>query len=87
MGDKQQTKQTTTTGPKERGASQVGTHGSTTTSQGGWNDRSPQERAGQGDMPMDRERTDMTQGDRTDPPQPSGTTPLERDQRPINQQR
>jgi hypothetical protein len=26
-------------------------------------------------------------GDRTKPPQPEGTTPLERDQRPINQSR
>ncbi len=28
---------------------------------------------------------DMTRGDRTDPAQPDGTTPFERDQRPINQ--
>jgi len=87
VGDQQKQKQTTTSGPRETGANQVGTHGSTKTSQGGWNDRSPQERAGQGDTEMDRERTEMTQGDRTDPAQPSGTTPLERDQRPINQQR
>jgi hypothetical protein len=44
----------------------------TKTSQGGWNDRSQRE---------------MEQGDRTKPEQPSGTTPLERDQRPINQSR
>ena len=30
---------------------------------------------------------DMEQGKGTDPAQPSGTTPLERDQRPINQSR
>ena len=30
---------------------------------------------------------DMEQGKATDPAQPSGTTPLERDQRPINQSR
>jgi hypothetical protein len=30
---------------------------------------------------------DATTGDRTKPPQPEGTTPLERDQRPINQSR
>jgi hypothetical protein len=29
----------------------------------------------------------MEQGKATRPPQPSGTTPLERDQRPINQSR
>ncbi|MGH2474314.1 MAG: hypothetical protein ACRDIL_03545 [Candidatus Limnocylindrales bacterium] len=44
----------------------------TKTSQGGWNDRSQRE---------------MEQGDRTKPEQPEGTTPLERDQRPINQSR
>jgi hypothetical protein len=30
---------------------------------------------------------DAAGGDRTKPPQPEGTTPLERDQRPINQSR
>lgn len=30
---------------------------------------------------------DMEQGKATDPAQPSGTAPLERDQRPINQSR
>lgn len=30
---------------------------------------------------------DMEQGKATDPAQPSGTKPLERDQRPINQSR
>jgi hypothetical protein len=30
---------------------------------------------------------DAESGDRTKPPQPEGTTPLERDQRPINQSR
>jgi hypothetical protein len=30
---------------------------------------------------------DAASGDRTKPPQPQGTTPLERDQRPINQSR
>jgi hypothetical protein len=30
---------------------------------------------------------DAESGDRTKPPQPQGTTPLERDQRPINQSR
>ncbi len=35
----------------------------------------------------DPARRDMQQGDRTRPPQPGGTTPLERDQRPIDQSR
>lgn len=30
---------------------------------------------------------DSARGERTKPPQPQGTTPLERDQRPINQSR
>jgi hypothetical protein len=34
-----------------------------------------------------QERGDATRGDRTKPPQPDGTTPLERDERPINQSR
>jgi hypothetical protein len=43
--------------------------------------------------PTDRDESqgqdvdEMTQGDRTRPAQPSGTTPLERDQAPINQKR
>ena len=39
------------------------------------------------DHAEDPARREMRQGDRTKPPQPSGTTPLERDQRPINQSR
>jgi hypothetical protein len=35
----------------------------------------------------DKHETDAASGDRTKPPQPQGTTPLERDQRPINQSR
>ena len=35
----------------------------------------------------DPETRAKQQGDRTDKAMPSGTTPLERDQRPINQQR
>jgi hypothetical protein len=35
----------------------------------------------------DPDRREMTQGDRTRPAQPVGTTPLERDQAPVNQKR
>ena len=35
----------------------------------------------------DPSRRDMHQGDRTRPPQPDGTTPLKRDERPIDQSR
>jgi hypothetical protein len=38
-------------------------------------------------MQQDRHGDDAASGDRTKPPQPEGTTPLERDQRPINQSR
>lgn len=46
-------------------------------------------------QPWDKDKTQdwekgtpgMEQGDQTKPPQPDGTTPLERDQRPINQSR
>ncbi len=44
----------------------------TTTSEGAWNDRS---------------QGDFQQGDRTDPAQPSGTSPLDKDQQPVNQNR
>lgn len=43
-----------------------------TTSEGAWNDRA---------------QRDMQQGDRTDPAQPSGTSPLDKDQQPANQGR
>lgn len=83
--DKDQTKQTTGSMPHE--SSQVGTHGQTgsdqgqgswkqgdptTTSEGAWNDRA---------------QRDMQQGDRTDPAQPGGTSPLDKDQQPVNQNR
>jgi hypothetical protein len=44
----------------------------TTTSEGAWNDRA---------------QRDMQQGDRTDPAQPGGTSPLDKDQQPVNQNR
>jgi len=44
----------------------------TTESEGAWNDRA---------------QRDMQQGDRTDPAQPGGTSPLDKDQQPVNQNR
>ncbi len=52
------------------------------TTPGGWQDRA-NERGEQPD-PLQRE---MERGGQTKEQQPSGTMPLERDQRPINQQR
>jgi hypothetical protein len=60
--------------PQHQGTTQVGTHG---------NDDAWRQNQDQTD-PAQRE---MRQGDRTDPAMPEGTKPLERDQRPINQQR
>ena len=58
---------------QQHGTSQVGTHGNAAADHGqGWSD--PETRAKQ-------------QGDRTDPAMPSGTTPLERERTPSNQQR
>jgi hypothetical protein len=58
---------------EQRGTSQVGTHGNAAADHGqGLSD--PETRAKQ-------------QGDRTDPATPSGTTPLERERTPSNQQR
>jgi hypothetical protein len=77
---------------------QVGTHGSApghdeTRTAGGdttndtskaWNDRSQDERVADQTDALER---DMQRGGMTKEPQPSGTMPLERDQRPINQSR
>jgi hypothetical protein len=38
-------------------------------------------------LQQSRHGADAARGERTKPPQPEGTTPLERDQRPINQSR
>ena len=59
--------------PQQQPTTQVGTHGNDAADHGqGWSD--PETRAKQ-------------QGDRTDPAMPSGTTPLERERTPSNQQR
>ena len=58
---------------QQRGTTQVGTHGNAAADHGqGLSD--PETRAKQ-------------QGDRTDPAMPSGTTPIERERTPSNQQR
>jgi hypothetical protein len=72
---------------------QVGSHGSTpghdeTRTAGGttkdWNERSQDERVADQTDALQRE---MQRGGMTKEPQPSGTMPLEREQRPINQSR
>ena len=97
MGNKQNdTKQTTGSTPRE--ASQVGTHGQPsskdwTQGQGSQNKGQGQYR-GQG-QPMssdqndwnDRAQREMQQGDETQPATPGGTSPLDKDQQPVNQNR
>jgi len=93
--NKDQTKQTTGSMPRE--SSQVGTHGQTGSDQGSQygKDAYPgQESWKQGDPTNtsegawnDRTQRDFQQGDRTDPAQPSGTSPLDKDQQPVNQNR
>ena len=97
MGNKQRdTKETTGSTPRE--ASQVGTPGQTsskdwTQGQGSQNKGQGQYR-GQG-QPMssgqndwnDRAQREMQQGDETRPATPSGTSPLDKDQQPVNQNR
>jgi len=68
------THDTTPQDPQHPGTTQVGTHANADAAR---KDETAVD-------PLTRERR---QGDQTDPPMPSGTTPLERDQRPINQQR
>jgi hypothetical protein len=88
--DKDKTKQTTGSMPRESSQGQYRGEGlnkdqdfpqgqgswkqgdPTTPSEGAWNDRAQRE---------------MQQGDRTDPAQPSGTSPLDKDQQPVNQNR
>jgi hypothetical protein len=92
MGNKQDLKQTKqTTGSTPRESSQVGTHGQTPSKD--WSQGQGQYR-GQG-QPMssdqndwnDRAQREMQQGDETRPAQPSGTSPLDKDQHPVNQNR
>ena len=80
MGNKQnQTKDRTQgQGSQNKGQGQYRGQGqpmsgpATTTDQGGWNDRA---------------QRPMQQGDETRPAQPSGTSPLDKDQQPVNQNR
>ena len=97
MGNKQnQTKQTTGSTPRE--SSQVGTHGQTPSKD--WSQGQGSQNKGQGQyqgqgQPMttgkdewnDRAQREMQQGDETRPVQPSGTSPLDKDQQPVNQNR
>jgi hypothetical protein len=52
-----------------------------------WNKDKPQDWDKDKPQDWDKENPGMERGDQTKPPQPEGTTPLERDQRPINQSR
>ena len=84
--NKDQTKQTTGSMPRE--SSQVGTHGQTGSDyqgQGSWKQGDPTNTS-EGAW-NDRTQRDFQQGDRTDPAQPSGTSPLDKDQQPVNQNR
>ena len=44
-------------------------------------------KAGTGNDTSSQQQRDMRQGDATKPAQPSGTTPLERDQEPVRKER
>ena len=97
MGNKQnKTKQTTGSTPRE--ASQVGTHAQTPSKD--WSQGQGSQNKGQGQyrgqgQPMssdqndwnDRAQREMQQGDETRPATPSGTSPLDKDQQPVNQNR
>jgi hypothetical protein len=79
----------TTRQTQDRESPQVGTHGSspqhdgTRTAEDSWDERP----ADPGYDHADPLRRDMARGGQTKEQQPSGLEPLERDQRPINQQR
>jgi hypothetical protein len=61
-------------------------HGDWNKDQSDWK-KGTDEGPSQHDWSQGRDKDAMEQGKATRPPQPSGTTPLERDQRPINQSR
>jgi hypothetical protein len=73
----QKTHQSNQTKDQMGGTSQVGTHANPAGTQDPRQDQAWQD-------PATRAKQ---QGDRTDKAMPSGTTPLERDQRPLNEQR
>jgi hypothetical protein len=52
-----------------------------------WNKDKPKDWDKDKPQDWDKENAAMERGDQTTPPQPDGTKPLERDQRPINQSR
>jgi hypothetical protein len=101
MGDNKQKQTTQTTGSTPRASSQVGTHGQTGSTQGeqgkDWSQGQGSQNKGQGQyrgqgQPMNQGQDsygsrDMEQGDRTMPAQPDGTSPLDKDQQPVNQNR
>lgn len=75
-------------GNKDKNQGQVGKPGQTDETQMGQRKPDRKQGTGQGQNDWRGQGTDdMEQGKGTDRPQPSGTTPLERDQRPINQSR
>ncbi len=97
--NKDKTKQTTGSMPRE--SSQVGTHGQTGSDQGsgyGKNEYQGQGSQGKGqgqhqgqglnkDQGMSQGQDSWKQGDRTDPAQPGGTSPLDKDQQYENRGR
>jgi hypothetical protein len=97
MGNKQhETKQTTGSTPRD--TSQVGTHGQTSSKD--WSQGQGSQNKGQGQyqgqgQPMstgqnewnDRAQREMQQGDQTRPATPSGTSPLDKDEQPVNKNR
>ena len=101
--NKNRTDSEQTTGSMPRESSQVGTHGQTPSKDWGPGQGSQNKGQGQNQgqgQPMspgqnesdqsdwnDRAQRDMTQGDETKPAQPSGTSPLDKDQQPVNQNR
>lgn len=58
---------------------QTGTQTGQTDQQHAWNQDRPQH--------WEPDTTGMTKGDKTDPAQPDGTKPLERDRQPMDQNR
>lgn len=85
-------------GNKQHDTKQAGTHGQASSKD--WTQGQASQNKGQGQyrgqgQPMssdqndwnDRAQREMQQGDETRPATPSGTSPLEKDQQPVNQNR
>jgi hypothetical protein len=86
MGHKDTTTKTQKTTPGQTGKDWTQGHGSQNMGQGQYRGQGQPMNQDQGAW-NDRAQREVQPGDETRPAQPSGTSPLDQDQRPVNQHR